>query len=194
MSNRSEHVLLFVSARWCHIADPMRVIFEELLRDLAKNHPELQVRGLEIDIDEAEAIMAGILEDSAAGRNSREAWDHQMRDTGDRPSARDATRVVEPSKAPGWDRIQLLDPAVTRELLESVDFVPMLIVLRDGGEIARFTGQLPKLRIRSGLLDALDRPARDAVDQAGGDTADQPDANAVDRAGGDAADLKNAAE
>lgn len=55
-SRRPAYVLVFVSARWCQISAPMRVIAGEILRDLAGR--DFAIRGLEIDIDEAEAALA----------------------------------------------------------------------------------------------------------------------------------------
>ncbi|MCF2707189.1 hypothetical protein I6E29_07925 [Arcanobacterium haemolyticum] len=46
--------LIFVTARWCDPAVPMRVIFDETLRDLSRLRPDVPVRGIVVDVDDEE--------------------------------------------------------------------------------------------------------------------------------------------
>ena len=142
-SRRPAYVLVFVSARWCQISAPMRVIAGEILPP----------HGL---FDRPASATSGSHQAVSAG----------------------------------------LDPVVTAGFVDSIDFIPMLVLLREGGtasdrmataaegtapaaeavhsstavsidtaastgdassfrELARFAGQLPKLHIRAALLAAL---------------------------------------
>ena len=178
-SRRPAYVLVFVSARWCQISAPMRVIAGEILRDLAGR--DFAIRGLEIDIDEAEAALAD------------QAFD-RLRPTGGSPADRPPHGLFDrPASATSGSHQAVsagLDPVVTAGFVDSIDFIPMLVLLREGGrtasdrmataaeavhdstavsidtaastgdassfrELARFAGQLPKLHIRAALLAAL---------------------------------------
>ena len=56
-------------------------------------------------------------------------------------------------------QLQAAPGIVSQSLLESIDFVPIMVLLEGGAmggrELVRLVGQLPKLVIRSQLLDAL---------------------------------------
>lgn len=57
-------------------------------------------------------------------------------------------------------QVNAAPPAVSAELLESIDFVPMMVLLEGdalgGREVARLVGQLPKLVIRRQLVAAFE--------------------------------------
>ena len=111
--------LVFFTAQWCDPAIPMAVIFEESIRDLARLHPDLELRGVVVDLDEEETNQ----------------------------------------------QLQVAPPTVSAELLETIDFVPMTVLLRGtalhGQEVIRLVGQLPKLVVRHQLLSALGREQED---------------------------------
>ena len=105
--------LIFFTAQWCDPAIPMTVIFEETIRDLVRLHPDLDLRGVVVDLDEEETNQ----------------------------------------------QLQVAPPEISAELLDTIDFVPMIVLLRGsalhGHEVIRLVGQLPKLVIRHQLLSAL---------------------------------------
>lgn len=119
---RPAYVLVFVSARWCQISAPMRVIAGEILRDLAGR--DFAIRGLEIDIDEAEAALADQAFDRLrpTGGSSADRPPHGLFD---RPAS--ATSGSHQAVSAG------LDPVVTAGFVDSIDFIPMLVLLREGG-------------------------------------------------------------
>ncbi len=121
-SRRPAYVLVFVSARWCQISAPMRVIAGEILRDLAGR--DFAIRGLEIDIDEAEAALADQAFDRLrpTGGSSADRPPHGLFD---RPAS--ATSGSHQAVSAG------LDPVVTAGFVDSIDFIPMLVLLREGG-------------------------------------------------------------
>lgn len=124
-SRRPAYVLVFVSARWCQISAPMRVIAGEILRDLAGR--DFAIRGLEIDIDEAEAAFADQAFDRLrpTGGSSADRLPHGLFD---RPAS--ATSGSHQAVSAG------LDPVVTAGFVDSIDFIPMLVLLREGGRTA----------------------------------------------------------
>ena len=124
-SRRPAYVLVFVSARWCQISAPMRVIAGEILRDLAGR--DFAIRGLEIDIDEAEAALADQAFDRLrpTGGSSADRPPHGLFD---RPAS--ATSGSHQAVSAG------LDPVVTAGFVDSIDFIPMLVLLREGGRTA----------------------------------------------------------
>lgn len=142
----------------------MRVIFNEVVRDLERRVVEARrrvalpvgenlpaneasppagsnsllasafsriagVRGVVLDVDEVDAVLASKADDAASGRAPDPAFE--------------------------------LDPLISPAFAETIDFVPMIILIREGNrptegeELARFAGQLPKLRIRERILEAL---------------------------------------
>ena len=121
-SRRPAYVLVYVSARWCQISAPMRVIAGEILRDLAGR--DFAIRGLEIDIDEAEAALADQAFDRLrpTGGSSADRPPHGLFD---RPAS--ATSGSHQAVSAG------LDPVVTAGFVDSIDFIPMLVLLREGG-------------------------------------------------------------
>ena len=121
-SRRPAYVLVFVSARWCQISAPMRVIAGEILRDLAGR--DFAIRGLEVDIDEAEAAFADQAFDRLrpTGGSSADRPPHGLFD---RPAS--ATSGSHQAVSAG------LDPVVTAGFVDSIDFIPMLVLLREGG-------------------------------------------------------------
>ena len=121
-SRRPAYVLVFVSARWCQISAPMRVIAGEILRDLAGR--DFAIRGLEVDIDEAEAALADQAFDRLrpTGGSSADRPPHGLFD---RPAS--ATSGSHQAVSAG------LDPVVTAGFVDSIDFIPMLVLLREGG-------------------------------------------------------------
>ena len=124
-SRRPAYVLVFVSARWCQISAPMRVIAGEILRDLAGR--DFAIRGLEVDIDEAEAAFADQAFDRLrpTGGSSADRPPHGLFD---RPAS--ATSGSHQAVSAG------LDPVVTAGFVDSIDFIPMLVLLREGGRTA----------------------------------------------------------
>lgn len=124
-SRRPAYVLVFVSARWCQISAPMRVIAGEILRDLAGR--DFAIRGLEIDIDEAEAALADQAFDRLRPTGSSSA-DRPPHGLFDRPAS--ATSGSHQAVSAG------LDPVVTAGFVDSIDFIPMLVLLREGGRTA----------------------------------------------------------
>lgn len=48
-----------------------------------------------------------------------------------------------------------LDAVLTAKLIESIDYLPMIVLVGEDGEIARFAGMQPKLRIRDAVFGAL---------------------------------------
>ena len=121
-SRRPAYVLVFVSASWCQISAPMRVIAGEILRDLAGR--DFAIRGLEIDIDEAEAALADQAFDRLrpTGGSSADRPPHGLFD---RPAS--ATSGSHQAVSAGFD------PVVTAGFIDSIDFIPMLVLLREGG-------------------------------------------------------------
>ena len=158
------YALVFATARWCEPAVPMRAIFDELVRDLERRVVEARrsvasltngnlpvsnasppagsdslltsvfshiagVRGVILDVDEVDAVLASRADDAASGRPPDPAFE--------------------------------LDPLISPAFAETIDFVPMIVLIREGNrptegeELARFAGQLPKLRIRDRILEAL---------------------------------------
>lgn len=161
---RPRYALVFATARWCEPAVPMRVIFNEVVRDLERRVVEARrrvalpvgenlpaseasppagsdsllasafsriagVRGVVLDVDEVDAVLASRADDAASGRPPDPAFE--------------------------------LDPLISPAFAETIDFVPMIVLIREGNrstegeELARFAGQLPKLRIRDRILEAL---------------------------------------
>ena len=161
---RPRYALVFATARWCEPAVPMRVIYNEVVRDLERRVVEARrrvalpvgenlpaneasppagsnsllasafsriagVRGVVLDVDEVDAVLASKADDAASGRAPDPAFE--------------------------------LDPLISPAFAETIDFVPMIILIREGNrptegeELARFAGQLPKLRIRERILEAL---------------------------------------
>jgi len=53
-SHATAYTLIFFTAAWCDPAIPMRVIFDETLRDLARLRPAVQVTGVVVDVDHEE--------------------------------------------------------------------------------------------------------------------------------------------
>lgn len=78
------HTLVFFTAQWCAPAVPMITIFEETIRDLTRLHPELELTGVVVDLDEEETNQ----------------------------------------------QLNAAPPTVSAELLESIDFVPIMVLLR----------------------------------------------------------------
>ena len=107
------HTLVFFTAQWCAPAVPMITIFEETIRDLTRLHPELELTGVVVDLDEEETNQ----------------------------------------------QLNAAPPTVSAELLESIDFVPIMVLLEgdalSGREVTRLVGQQPKLVIRHQLVAAL---------------------------------------
>jgi hypothetical protein len=103
----------------------MRVIAGEILRDLAGR--DFAIRGLEIDIDEAEAALADQAFDRLrpTGGSSADRPPHGLFD---RPAS--ATSGSHQAVSAG------LDPVVTAGFVDSIDFIPMLVLLREGGRTA----------------------------------------------------------
>ena len=87
------------------------------------------VRGVVLDVDEVDAVLASRADDAASGRPPDPAFE--------------------------------LDPLISPDFAETIDFVPMIVLMREGNrptegeELARFAGQLPKLHIRDRILGAL---------------------------------------
>ena len=158
-SRRPAYVLVFVSARWCQISAPMRVIAGEILRDLAGR--DFAIRGLEIDIDEAEAALADQAFDrlrptggSSADRPPHGLFDrpasatsgsHLLREGG---TASDRMATAAEGTAPAAE-------AVHDSTAVSIDTAASTGDASSFRELARFAGQLPKLHIRAALLAAL---------------------------------------
>ena len=67
--------------------------------------------------------------------------------------------VVDLDEEEANQQLNAAPPIVSAELLESIDFVPMMVLLEGdalgGREVARLVGQLPKLVIRRQLVAAL---------------------------------------
>jgi len=103
----------------------MRVIAGEILRDLAGR--DFAIRGLEVDIDEAEAALAD------------QAFD-RLRPTGGSPADRPPHGLFDrPASATSGSHQAVsagLDPVVTAGVVDSIDFIPMLVLLREGGRTA----------------------------------------------------------
>ncbi|AWE43326.1 MULTISPECIES: thioredoxin family protein [unclassified Actinobaculum] len=53
-SHATAYTLVFFTAAWCDPAIPMRVIFDETLRDLARLRPAAQLSGVVVDVDDEE--------------------------------------------------------------------------------------------------------------------------------------------
>ena len=120
---RPRYALVFATARWCKPAVPMRVIFNEVVRDLERRVVEAR------RVDEVDAVLDSRADDAASGRPPDPAFE--------------------------------LDPLISPAFAETIDFVPMIVLIREGNrptegeELARFAGQLPKLHIRERILEAL---------------------------------------
>ena len=161
---RPRYALVFATARWCEPAVPMRVIFNEVVRDLERRVVEAHRRvGLLADgnlplNDVSPPAGSDSLLTSAF---SRIAGVRGVVLDVDEVDAVLASRADDAASGRPPDPAFELDPLFSRAFAETIDFVPMIVLMREGNrstageELVRFAGQLPKLHIRDRILEAL---------------------------------------
>ena len=154
---RPRYALVFATARWCEPAVPMRVIFNEVVRDLERRVVEARRVALPVgeNLPASEASPPAGSDSLLASAFSRIAG---VRDEVD---AVLASRADDAASGRPPDPVFELDPLISPAFAETIDFVPMIVLIREGNrptegeELVRFAGQLPKLRIRDRILEAL---------------------------------------
>ena len=161
---RPRYALVFATARWCEPAVPMRVIFDEVVRDLERRVVGAHRRvGLLADgnlplNDVSPPAGSDSLLTSAF---SRIAGVRGVVLDVDEVDAVLASRADDAASGRPPDPAFELDPLFSRAFAETIDFVPMIVLMREGNrstageELVRFAGQLPKLHIRDRILEAL---------------------------------------
>ena len=161
---RPRYALVFATARWCEPAVPMRVIFNEVVRDLERRVVEAHRRvGLLADgnLPASEASPPAGSNSLLASAFSRVAGVRGVVLDVDEVDAVLASRADDAASGRPPDPAFELDPLISPAFAETIDFVPMIVLIREenrstaGEELVRFAGQLPKLHIRDRILEAL---------------------------------------
>ena len=158
------YALVFATARWCEPAVPMRVIFNEVVRDLERRVVEAR-RRVALLVGEnspaSEASPPAGSDSLLASAFSRIAGVRGVVLDVDEVDAVLASRADDAASGRPPDPAFELDPLISPAFAETIDFVPMIVLIREGNrptegeELARFAGQLPKLCIRERILEAL---------------------------------------
>ena len=161
---RPRYVLVFATARWCEPAVPMRVIFNEVVRDLERRVVEAR-RRVALPVGEnlpaSEASPPAGSDSLLASAFSRIAGVRGVVLDVDEVDAVLASRADDAASGRPPDPAFELDPLISPAFAETIDFVPMIVLIREGNrstegeELVRFAGQLPKLHIRDRILEAL---------------------------------------
>ena len=160
---RPRYALVFATARWCEPAVPMRVIFNEVVRDLERRVVEARRVALPVgeNLPASEASPPAGSDSLLTSAFSRIAGVRGVVLDVDEVDAVLASRADDAASGRPPDPAFELDPLFSRAFAETIDFVPMIILIREGNrptegeELARFAGQLPKLHIRERILEAL---------------------------------------
>lgn len=129
MSDRS-YALVFFTARWCDPAVPMRGIFDEVLRDLARLRPNVPVRGIVVDVDDEEQNHLAPIE----------------------PPLVSSELLAEADFVP---MILLVGEEATQASGAGTAVSGESVV--SGPALLRLVGQLPRLVIRQKILDVFDK-------------------------------------
>lgn len=131
---RPRYALVFATARWCEPAVPMRAIFDELVRDLERR------------VVEARRIALPVGENSPASEASpptgsdsllTSVFSHIAGVRGvildvDEVDAVFASRADDAASGRPPDPAFELDPLISPAFAETIDFVPMIVLMREG--------------------------------------------------------------
>ena len=160
---RPRYALVFATARWCEPAVPMRVIFNEVVRDLQRRVVEARRVALPVgeNLPASEASPPAGSDSLLASAFSRIAGVRGVVLDVDEVDAVLASKADDAASGRPPDPAFELDPLISPAFAETIDFVPMIVLIREGNrstegeELVRFAGQLPKLHIRDRILEAL---------------------------------------
>lgn len=131
---RPRYALVFATARWCEPAVPMRVIFDELVRDLERR------------VVEARRIALPVGENSPASEPSPPTGSDSLLTSAfsriagvrgvvldvDEVDAVFASRADDAASGRPPDPAFELDPLISPAFAETIDFVPMIVLMREG--------------------------------------------------------------
>ena len=128
------YALVFATARWCEPAVPMRAIFDELVRDLERR------------VVEARRIALPVGENSPASEASPPTGSNSLLTSAfsriagvrgvildvDEVDAVFASRADDAASGRPPDPAFELDPLISPAFAETIDFVPMIVLMREG--------------------------------------------------------------
>ena len=131
---RPRYALVFATARWCEPAVPMRAIFDELVRDLERR------------VVEARRIALPVCENSPASEASPPTGSNSLLTSAfsriagvrgvildvDEVDAVFASRADDAASGRPPDPAFELDPLISPAFAETIDFVPMIVLMREG--------------------------------------------------------------
>lgn len=131
---RPRYALVFATARWCEPAVPMRAIFDELVRDLERR------------VVEARRIALPVGENSPASEASPPTGSNSLLTSAfsriagvrgvildvDEVDAVFASRADDAASGRPPDPAFELDPLISPAFAETIDFVPMIVLMREG--------------------------------------------------------------
>ena len=154
---RPRYALVFATARWCEPAVPMRAIFDELVRDLERR------------VVEARRIALPVGENSPASEASPPAGSNSLLTSAfsriagvrgvildvDEVDAVFASRADDAASGRPPDPAFELDPLISPAFAETIDFVPMIVLVREGNRSTEDRNRATEGR--NGLTDNQNR-------------------------------------
>lgn len=131
---RPRYALVFATARWCEPAVPMRVIFDELVRDLERR--VVEARRIALPVGEnspaSEASLPTGSNSLLTSAFSRIAGVRGVILDVDEVDAVLASRADDAASGRPPDPAFELDPLISPAFAETIDFVPMIVLMREG--------------------------------------------------------------
>lgn len=131
---RPRYALVFATARWCEPAIPMRAIFDELVRDLERR--VVEARRIALPVGEnspaSEASPPTGSDSLLTSAFSRIAGVRGVVLDVDEVDAVFASRADDAASGRPPDPAFELDPLISPAFAETIDFVPMIVLMREG--------------------------------------------------------------
>lgn len=131
---RPRYALVFATARWCEPAVPMRAIFDELVRDLERR--VVEARRIALPVGEnspaSEASPPTGSDSLLTSAFSRIAGVRGIILDVDEIDAVFASRADDAASGRPPDPAFELDPLISPAFAETIDFVPMIVLMREG--------------------------------------------------------------
>lgn len=131
---RPRYALVFATARWCEPAIPMRAIFDELVRDLERR--VVEARRIALPVGEnspaSEASPPTGSDSLLTSAFSRIAGVRGVVLDVDEVDAVFASRADDAASGRPPDPAFELDPLISPAFAETIDFIPMIVLMREG--------------------------------------------------------------
>lgn len=131
---RPRYALVFATARWCEPAVPMRAIFDELVRDLERR--VVEARRIALPVGEnspaSEASPPTGSDSLLTSAFSRIAGVRGVVLDVDEVDAVFASGADDAASGRPPDPAFELDPLISPAFAETIDFVPMIVLMREG--------------------------------------------------------------